>query len=343
MGVDIGDIVVKHEIQIKELNQKVVAIDGFNTLYQFISIIRQRDGTPLQDRQGRPTSHLSGILYRVTNLVEEGVKPIFVFDGDPPEFKYAAIADRSKLRKEMEEKWKSALASGAEDAFKYAQASGTVDDHVITTSKTLLSLMGIPFVDAPSEGEAQAAYMTAKGDAHFTASQDYDSLLFGTPKLVRNLTITGKRKLPGRNVYVTVRPQVVHLKETLTNLDLSREQLIDIALLVGTDYNKGIKGIGPKKALDLIKKYGDIESSVKAGKLHLSPEEMELLFEIREYFLNPPVTDDYEIKWKRPERDGIIRLLCDEYDFSEDRVTKAIDRLEEGMDVGQKTLDQWFG
>ena len=342
MGADIGDIVVKHEVDFKELAQKTVAIDAFNTLYQFISIIRQRDGTPLMDRTGRMTSHLSGILYRVTNLVEEGIKPVFVFDGEPPAFKYSTIEERKILREEMEYKWRKALAEGSEDAFKFAQASARVDEYVIESSKKLLEYMGVPYVDAPSEGEAQAAYMAMKGDANFAGSQDYDSLLFGAPRLVRNLTVTGKRKLPRKNVYVTVKPQIIDLNETLRTLNITREQLVDIAILAGTDYNEGVKGVGPKRALDLVRKFGNLEKAYRSSKQSVAEEEINLIYEVREFFLNPPVTDDYSLKWKKPDREKIIEFLCEEFDFSVDRVEKAVERLEECMDMGQKTLDQWF-
>jgi len=343
MGVDIGDLVVKHEMDFRELSGKTVAIDAFNTLYQFISIIRQRDGTPLMDRNGRMTSHLSGILYRITNLVEEGIKPVFVFDGEPPEFKHATIQERKTLRAEMESKWREALVEGSEDAFRYAQASGRVDEHVVESSKKLLEYMGIPYVNAPSEGEAQGAYMAIKGDVDYAGSQDYDSLLFGAPKLVRNLTVTGRRKLPGRNVYITVKPQMIDLGETLKSLDITREQLIDIAILIGTDYNEGIRGVGPKKALDLVKRFDGIEDAYRYAKTDVSEDEIDLINRIREFFINPPVTDDYSIKWGRPDREAIIEFLCEEFDFSVERVEKAVERLEENMDTGQKTLDQWFG
>ena len=343
MGVDIGDLVVRHEVDFRELSGRTVAIDAFNALYQFISIIRQRDGTPLMDRNGRMTSHLSGILYRITNLVEEGIRPVFVFDGEPPPFKHATIQERKMLREEMESKWREAVAEGSEDAFRYAQASGRVDEHIVETSKRLLEYMGIPYVNAPSEGEAQGAYMAMKGDVDYAGSQDYDSLLFGAPKLVRNLAVTGRRKLPGRNVYVTVKPQLIDLQETLTSLGVTREQLIDIAILIGTDYNEGIRGVGPKKALNLVKKFEGIEEAYRAVKESVTEDEIELIHRIREFFINPPVTDDYSIKWNRPDEEKIIEFLCEEFDFSVERVEKAVERLTEHMDTGQKTLDQWFG
>ncbi|WP_456468697.1 flap endonuclease-1 [Archaeoglobus sp.] len=336
MGADIGDLLEREEVELEYFSGKKIAIDAFNTLYQFISIIRQPDGTPLKDSQGRITSHLSGILYRVSNMVDVGMKPVFVFDGEPPDFKKAEIEERRKRREEAEEKWIAAVQAGERDAKKYAQAAGRVDEYIVSSSKELLTYMGIPFVDAPSEGEAQAAYMAAKGDVDFTGSQDYDSLLFGSPKLARNLAITGKRKLPGKNVYVDVKPEIILLGENLKKLGITREQLVDIAILVGTDYNEGVKGVGVKKALNYIRTYGDIFRALRAFKV-----EIENVEKIRDFFLNPPVTDDYRIEFGEPDIERVIEFLCEEHDFSRERVEKALEKMK-NLKSTQATLERWF-
>ncbi len=336
MGADIGEILEREEVELEFFSGKKIAIDAFNMLYQFLANIRQQDGTPLKDSKGRITSHLSGLLYRVSNMIEVGIKPIFVFDGEPPEFKRAEIEERQKRRMEAEEKWIEAIQAGEKYAKKYAQATSKVDEYVVESSKTLLEYMGIPIVQAPSEGEAQAAYLVLKGDADFTVSQDYDSLLFGSKRLARNLAITGKRKLPGKNVYVEIKPEVVELEKNLKKLGITREQLIDIAILIGTDYNEGVKGIGIKKAYKYIKTYGDIFKALKALKAKI-----ENLEEIREFFLNPPVTDEYEIKFKEPDEEKIIEYLCEEHDFSRERVEKAVEKLKSSKTT-QMTLERWF-
>ncbi len=337
MGVDLGDLFEKKEIELSELKGKIIAIDAYNTLYQFLSIIRQRDGTPLIDSHGGITSHLSGFLYRTTNLVEEGIKPVFVFDGAPPQFKNATIEERKKIRTEARVKWEEAKAMGSEEAFKHAQASSHISGNMIEDAKLLLGFMGIPVVQAPSEGEAQAAFMVKNNDAYAAGSQDYDALLFGSPLVVRNLAVTGKRKLPGKSVYVDVKPEIIELEKGLGTLGISREQLVDIALLVGTDYNEGIKGIGPKKALKLIKKHGSIE-----GALNELNTDIKNLAEIKALFLAPDVTSDYELRWKKSDSAAIIKFLCAQHDFSEARVSKAVERLLEASDEGQQTLDKWF-
>ena len=338
MGVDLGDLFEKQEIELTDLKGKVIAIDAYNTLYQFLSIIRQRDGTPLIDSHGETTSHLSGFLYRTTNLIEAGIKPVFVFDGKPPALKNNTIDERKNIRAEAMEKYEEAKARGdEEEAFKHAQASSHIKGNMIEDAKTLLGFMGIPVVQAPSEGEAQAAFMVQKKDAFAAGSQDYDSLLFAASVMVRNLAVSGKRKLPGKSVYVEVKPELIELENGLLKLGISREQLVDIALLVGTDYNEGIKGIGPKKALKLIKKHGRIEDALI--ELNTTIKGLE---EIKTLFMDPRVTPDYELKWKKPDASGITKFLCKEHDFSEARVSKAVERLLEASDQGQKTLDKWF-
>jgi len=338
MGVELGDIFEKHEIQLSDLAGRVVAIDAFNTLYQFLSIIRQRDGTPLKNSRGEVTSHLSGFLYRTTNLVEAGIKPIFVFDGKPPDFKARTLKERSKTRDKAMHRWKEAVAAGEEEeAFIHAQASSHLKEGMVEDAKTLLGFMGIPVVQAPSEGEAQAAHMALVGDADFAASQDYDSLLFGAPRVVRNLAVTGKRKLPRKNIYIDVNPEIIELEDGLSANGITREQLIDIALLVGTDYNPGIKRVGPKTAMKLIKQHGGIEAVlVEKG------EGIENLQVIKDFFLYPDVISDYEISWKSPNESEITDFLCNRHDFSEVRVKGAVGRLVEASDTGQQTLDQWF-
>ena len=336
MGVELGDIFHREKIEMKELSGRWIAIDAFNTLYQFLSIIRQPDGTPLMDKEGRTTSHLSGILYRMTNLFEAGAKVAFVFDGEPPTFKKDTLQERAKTRATAEYMWERAKEEGV-SGFKYAQASSRLSEEMIADSKRLLDAMGVPVVQAPSEGEAQAAYMTRRGDVDMAGSQDYDSLLFGAPKVVRNMTITGKRKLPGKNVYVDVQPETIYLKEELGRLKIDRKQLIEIGILCGTDYNSGLKRVGAKTALKLIRKHGDLESALKANGENIKNCE-----EIRNFFLCPPVTDDYDVKMGKPDSEKIMTFLCDERDFSQERVKKATERLKEALKVGQSRLDQWF-
>ncbi len=343
LGVNLRSIVPKRVVELKDLCGKSIAIDAYNTLYQFLAIIRQPDGTPLRDNSGRVTSHLSGLLYRTSNLVEMSIKPIYVFDGVPPALKEAEINKRMKVKKEARIRYRRALREGKiEEARVYAQATSRLKDYMTEDGKKLLDLMGIPWIQAPSEGEAQAAHLTKREEADYCGSQDYDSLLFGAPKLVRNVTISGRRKLPKKKAYIEVLPEIVELEQVLAENGISYEQLIDVGILVGTDFNEGIRGLGPKTALKLIKEHGSLE------KVLLHTENAEFPFEpqrIREVFLHPRVTDNYVIKWGKPNVEKLIDFICGERDFSEGRVKKAIEKMQGGLEQLQAktTLEQWFG
>ena len=343
MGVNLGDLVSKTTVDLKNLAGRTVAIDAYNALYQFLAIIRQPDGTPLKDHTGRITSHLSGLFYRTCNLLEMGMKVIYVFDGAPPALKEVEIRRRSKVKEEAVKKYEKALDEGKpEEARMYAQMTSRLKDYMADDSKRLLDHMGISHVQAPSEGEAQAAHLVKNGDADYCASQDYDSLLFGAPSLLRNLTISGRRKLPRKKVYVEVIPETIELQKLLKDLNITHEQLVDIGILVGTDFNPdGVKGIGPKTALKLIKKYGSLEGALPEMKDAEFPVEPK---RIREIFIHPAVTDNYKIVWGAPNVEGVVAFLCGERDFSEDRVRKALEKTVEGMKRSRSktTLEAWF-
>ncbi len=339
MGVNLSDIVMAHEISLKDLKGRVIAIDAYNSLYQFLSIIRQPDGTPLRDSKGRVTSHLSGLLYRTANYMAEGIKPVYVFDGRPPELKMRTIQERMHVRTRALEEWEEALERGdLEEARTRAQQASFLTRDMVDEAKKLLDHMGVPWVQAPSEGEAQAAFMAQRGDAYASASQDFDSLLFGTPRLVRNMAITGKRKLPRKRVYVEVKPEMLVLNETLKNLEITREQLVDIGILVGTDFNPGVKGIGPKTALKLIKKFGSLERVMDERGIVIENYE-----EIRKIFLNPPVTNDYKLQWRDLDEQKLLDFLCEEHDFSRERVLSAVEKIKMFKKYReQRSLDAWF-
>jgi flap endonuclease-1 len=343
LGVNLRDLVPKTAVKLEDLGGKIIAIDAYNALYQFLAIIRQPDGTPLKDNSGRVTSHLSGLLYRTSNLVEMGIKPIYVFDGKPPALKETEISRRVKVKQAAAVLYERALKEGkTEDARMYAQATSHLKDYMADDSKRLLNLMGLPWIQAPSEGEAQAAYITKRGDADYCASQDYDSLLFGAPKLVRNVTISGRRRLPSKNLYVEVIPEVVDLEQVLKECGITYEQLIDVGILIGTDFNPdGIKGLGPKTALKLVKEHGNIENALPYLKEAQFPVEPR---RIREIFLHPEVTDNYRVEWKEPNAEGIVDFICRERDFSEDRVRKALEKMQTGLTraKGKTTLEKWF-
>jgi flap endonuclease-1 len=344
LGVNLRDIVPITVIRLEDLSGKSIAVDAYNALYQFLAIIRQPDGTPLKDGSGRVTSHLSGLLYRTSNLVELGIRPVYVFDGIPPALKEVEIKRRMKVKEQALVLYERAVKEGKpEEARVYAQATSRLKDYMAEDSKRLLDLMGIPWIQAPSEGEAQAAYLTRRGDTDYCASQDYDSLLFGAPKFVRNITISGRRKLPSKNIYVEVVPEVVELEQALKVCGITYEQLVDVGILIGTDFNPdGIKGLGPKTALKLIKEHGNLENAIPYVKNADFPVEPQ---RIREIFLQPKITDNYRLEWKELDVEGVVDFICRGRDFSEDRVRKTLEKMQRGItkEKGKTTLEKWFG
>ncbi len=343
MGVDLADIVPRAKISLDELAGKTLAVDAYNALYQFLAIIRGPTGTPLMDRNGRVTSHLSGLLYRTTNLGERGIRLVYVFDGIPPTLKEVEIKRRRAVKEEAIVKYEAAISRGqVDEARKYAQATASLKDQMVDDSIQLLNHLGVPYVHAPSEGEAQAAYMASKGDVWGAVSQDFDSLLFGANRLVRNLAISGKRKLPMREAYVQVDPETVRLQDALDKLGLDRERLVDLGILIGTDFNPdGFRGIGPKTALKLIQEHGGIEKIADARPEFRVPAN---LARIRQIFLNPEITSDYGLHWREPDVEGLVRFLCGDRDFSEDRVRTAVAKARAGFSEGsgKKTLESFF-
>ncbi|MCQ5374595.1 MAG: flap endonuclease-1 [Candidatus Methanomethylicia archaeon] len=345
MGVNLKGLVTAQTVSLEEMRGRVLAIDGYNALYQFLSIIRQPDGTPLMDSAGRVTSHLSGVFYRTVNLLEAGIKPVYVFDGKPPELKLREIERRAEIKEKAEEEYRAALERGdLEGARKAAQATSRLTGEMVDQTKDLLGAMGIPWVQAPSEGEAQAAFMTRRGDAWATVSQDYDSLLFGAPRLVRNLTISGRRKLPNKPVYIDVEPEIIRLDEVLRALNVSREQLIDIGIMLGTDFNPdGFKGIGPKKAKKIIEEYGSLKAAIERGAIEVDPHiDVDA---IKEIFLNPKTTGEYRLEWRELDGERVKKILCENHDFSVERVEAALQRvMKMKREVERQfSLEKWFG
>lgn len=340
MGVDLGEL-PKNPVRIPDLAGKTFAVDAFNAIYQFLSSIRQPDGTPLMDSRGSTTGHLAGIFYRNAKLLESGIRPIYVFDGKAPGEKGNVLAERSERKKAAEAAWKAALEKGnLAEARKAAQATSRLTPEMAQESKELLELMGIPVVEAPSEGEAQAAQMAIEGTADAVASQDIDCLLFGAPLLLRNLSIGGRRKLPGKSGYADVEPEFIALESVLQALALSRHQLIWMGILVGTDFDEGVKGIGPKKAIRIVKESRSLsEAAQKAG----AAGQLELFETVEKFFLEPPVKKGVGVNFGAMQTPELVKFLCGRHDFSEERVTRTCGAVEKKMkEVGAQTrLGSW--
>lgn len=349
MAVDLSKLAIRNKIGIDELNGKTIAIDAYNVLYQFLSIIRQPDGTPLHDSHGEVTSHLSGIFYRTIEMVEHGINPIYVFDGLPSKLKSRTISARIKRRSHAHDEWQKAKSEGnMELARSYAEQSSRVDKAIVDSSKSLLDYMGIPYINAPSEGEAQASYMCGKGLVYATGSQDYDTLLFGSERVVRNLTLSGRRKLPRKNIYVNISTEMMNLDETLSSLGISRNQLIWIGIMLGTDFNTGVKGVGPKTALKISKSVNSLDGMVSYIKKKYETEFDVDVHEVEDLFLNPEVKkiDDEEIQGMisaKPDVEALTSFMCDAHDFDRERISKFAKRLaKESGASNQSGIHQWM-
>ncbi|HZW85641.1 MAG TPA: flap endonuclease-1 [Nitrososphaerales archaeon] len=341
MGVDFGDALPREKISLEDISRWRLAVDGYNTLYQFLAIIRGADGGHLKDSQGRVTSHISGLFYRNINLLELGMKLVYVFDGKPPELKAQEIQRRSEQRREAKDQYLRALQSGdLPQARKFAEASTVLRRDMVGDAKELLDAMGIPWVDAPSEGEAQASVMASEGTVDAVASQDHDSLVFGAPVLVRNVTISGKRRLPSKGIVINVQPERIRLSEVLTSTGLTREQLVDFAILLGTDFNPdGFEGVGPATALKYLKKYGRLEEIKELRE----PLQSVPYPQIRDLYLHAPSVPGVRPEWKPMDRDRINSLLVGEHSFSRERVESALKRLDATGPAQTETLEKWFG
>ncbi len=332
MGVQLGSLIKGKELEAEDLKNKKIAIDAMNTLFQFLTTIRDREtGEPLKDSKGRITSHLSGLLYRTAKYIEGGMKVIYVFDGKRPEFKYVS-AERRQIREEARVRWKEMLEKGRkEEAFKAAKMSATMDQYTVESSKKLLEYLGVPVVQAPSEGEAQCAWMCKEHEVWSSASQDWDAILFGSLRLIRNLSITGKRRVPRTGAYYELKPELIDAKEIFSKLDIKREQLIMMAMLIGTDFNPGVKGVGPKTALKKVKEF---KTFSKLSKEYELPEK------VYDFFLNPPHVKA-KVQFKELQEDKLIKFMVDEHDFSQERIEKVISNLKKHK-ASSGSLSKWL-
>jgi flap endonuclease-1 len=324
MGINLRDLTESEPIELSSLKGKIIAIDAFNILYQFLASMRQADGTPLTNSRGMITSHLSGILYRISTLMNEGIMPVLVFDGIADIKKKSTQDTRRTSRETAAQDWAQALEEGdLEKARTKASQSIRLTSDQISEAKELLSYMGVPIIEAPGEGEAQCSHMARMGTVHAAASQDYDCLLFGAPLLLRNFTTSGRRKNPHTKLYDEVKTELMTLSNILTKNNLTREQLVDMALMIGTDFNPGVKGIGPKKALKLILEHKTLEASLTSKNIEIPLDAAYL----KNIFLHPNVTDNYTLTFNPPNEEMIFRFMVNDRDFNKDKVMNAIRKM----------------
>ncbi|XP_073430078.1 flap endonuclease 1 [Dendrobates tinctorius] len=325
------------ENDIKSYFGRKVAVDASMCIYQFLIAVRQ-DGNMLQNEEGETTSHLMGMFYRTIRMVEHGIKPVYVFDGKPPQLKSGELAKRSERRAEAEKLLEAAQEAGeVENIEKFNKRLVKVTKQHNEECKQLLKLMGIPYVDAPCEAEATCAALVKGGKVYAAATEDMDALTFGTPLLLRHLTASEAKKLP---------IQEFHLSRALQDIGISQDQFIDLCILLGSDYCETIRGIGPKRAIELIRQHKSIEEVMDNIDLKKYPvPENWLHKEARQLFLEPEVVDvdNVELKWVDPDEEGLVAFMCGEKQFSEDRIRNGAKKLAKNRHGStQGRLDDFF-
>ena len=331
---------IKQRLVLNDLWGRVLAVDANNMLYQFLALIRMHDGKPFTDSAGHVTSHLIGLVFRTTRLLAEfDIRPVFVFDGKPPARKMPTLNERHLTRAKARRDWELAVGRGDyAAAWSKAVRMDSLTQEMTGDAKRALSLLGIPIVQAPQEGEAQAAHMARRGDVWAANSRDYDSVLFGAPRLIRYLTISGQEYLPSKGTSRPLSPELIDLQKMLATLGITLEQLVDLAVLVGTDFNEGVRGIGPKTALKLIQKHGALENLPTEIKEKL-PKDYQ---EIRTLFSRPEVTNDYDLHFSPTDENGLVQFLCGERGFATDKVNLALQRMQLFNSRESSKLSSWF-
>ena len=333
-------ILKREQTSLKALKGTSFAIDASIEIHQFLALVRKRDGTLFTDSQGRVTSHLIGLLTRTSRMIADfDMKPVFVFDGKPNPLKRRTLEIRREVRKKAEVEYVEAISKkDYSKAWSKAVMTGRVTGSVLDDTKRLLTLMGIPWLEALEDAEAQASFMAARGDVWAVGSKDYDCLLYGAPILARYLTLTGREWLPAQRRSRPLIPELIRLSENLALLGITREQLVDLAILVGTDFNQGVKGIGPKKALKIVRDYGSIEQMPEEMRSKLTED----LNNVRQVFLKPRVLEKYLLKRSPPDRDGLIRFLSEERGFNKERVERLTERLTRRSEKTDAGLENWL-
>ncbi|CAM0152500.1 unnamed protein product [Urochloa decumbens] len=319
--------------RVEDYRGRVIAVDASLSIYQFLVVVGRKGSELLTNEAGEVTSHLQGMLNRTVRMLEAGIKPVFVFDGEPPEMKKKELAKRlgwqlwlSIKRNDATKDLNRAMEIGDEDSIeKFSKRTVKVTKKHNDDCKRLLRLMGLPIVEAPGEAEAQCAALCENHQVYAVASEDMDSLTFGARRFLRHLTDLGYKKSPVTEFEVS---------KVLEELGLTMDQFIDLCILSGCDYCENIKGIGGQRALKLIRQHGCIEEVVQNLKqTRFSVPEDWPYQEVRTLFKQPNVcTGIPEFVWTSPDSQGLMDFLSTENSFSYDRVAKAVEKIKAASD-----------
>ncbi|WP_306057342.1 flap endonuclease-1 [Natronococcus wangiae] len=317
------DIAVIEEVPFDEI-EGVIAVDAHNWLYRYLTTtVKWTASDKYTTADGTEVANLIGIVQGISRFFEHDVTPVMVFDGGPSQLKEDEIESRREQRRSYEDQLETAREEGDEVAIARLESrTQRLTPTIQETSRELLELLDVPIVEAPAEGEAQAAHMVRRGDADYVGSEDYDALLFGAPLTLRQLTSKGD-------------PELMDLEATLARHDLTLEQLIDAAILIGTDFNEGVSGIGPKTAIAEITERGDLWSVLEARG-----DAVEYGDRVRQLFRDPDVSDDYAFETSlEPDLEAARAYVTDEWGVAAGEVERSFERIEEC--VTQTGLDRW--
>lgn len=306
-------------------------------LYQFLIAVRA-EGAQLTSIDGETTSHLMGTFYRTIKLVEKGIKPVYVFDGKPPDMKSGELNKRAERREEAKKQLDKATEAGDQaEMEKFNRRLVKVTKEHNDEAKELLKLMGIPYIESASEAEAQCSEMVKAGKVFGVATEDMDALTFGANILLRHMTFSEARKMPVQEIYYD---------KVLKGLELNQDEFTDLCILMGCDYCDTIRGIGPKRAFELITKHRSIEEILKNidTKKYQVPENWNFAI-ARRLFKQPEVTDvaTIDLKWKEPDEEGLVKFLCGDRQFNVERVRSGSQKIQKSLKTAtQGRLDSFF-
>ncbi|MFC7021452.1 MULTISPECIES: flap endonuclease-1 [Haloarcula] len=323
-NADLRSLAVIEDVSFDDLDGSVVAVDAHNWLYRYLTTTVKFTGDgKYTTADGEEVANLIGVVQGLPKFFEHDLTPVFVFDGAVTDLKDDEVQKRREQRERYEAELEAAREAGdAVRAAKLDSRTQRLTATIVETTRDLLDLLDVPVVDAPAEGEGQAAYMARKGDVDYAGTEDYDALLFGAPFTLRQLTSSGD-------------PELMDFEATLERHDLTWEQLVDAAILMGTDFNEGVAGIGPKTAVKTLHEHGDLYGVLEARGEHIDHADR-----IRDLFLDPAVTDDYSVRTDLdPDVDAARRFVTEEWEVDADEVARGFERIEESM--VQTGLDRW--
>jgi flap endonuclease-1 len=323
-NADLRDVAHIEDVPFDSLSGSVVAVDAHNWLYRYLTTtVKFTADAVYTTAEGEEVANLVGVVQGLPKFFEHDVTPVFVFDGGVTDLKSDEVERRREQREKAEERRKEAEAAGdSVEAARLEARTQRLTDTIHETTRGLLDRLDVPYIEAPAEGEAQCAHMAARGDVDYAGSEDYDTMTFGAPLTLRQLTSKGD-------------PELMDLQKTLEKHDITYEQLVDVALLMGTDFNEGVSGYGPKTAVTAVKEHGDIWGVMEADDVYVENADR-----IRELFFDPPVTDEYEIDLDvDPDIDAAERYVTEEWGVDAEEVARGFERIEESL--VQTGLDEW--